>query len=455
MSRFQFPRPFLRKDQSETKMRHVQSSEVWNRISVNSQRFKGEAMKNLFHCFDRKNLEEGFRALDGSKARGIDNVSKKEYEKKLDQNIERLLVKLHNGSYVPSPKREVLIPKSNGKTRPIAIACTEDKLVEKVMSNLLTSIYENTFLKCSYGFRPNLSCHHAINQAHKILSSKDGLNYVVEIDLANFFNTVNHRLLMKLVRKRIGSRKVLSLIHRQLVAKVENEEGETSTPNVGTPQGGIVSPILANIFLHYALDEWFGENYKMKAQMVRYADDAVFFFKTKSAAEVFLKAVKSRLENFKLKLNEDKTRIIDISETSYEVFDFLGFTFYRGRKRKSRGRLVMVKTSKTKLFKAVGEFTDWIKKERNSKKTGELMKMANAKLRGHYNYFGYWCNRNHLQYYYTEVLRSLFKWLNRRSQRKSISPERFKLSIISRLVQPPELINLKQLGWNPYVQTIA
>ena len=454
MSRFQFPRPFLSKDQSETKMRYVQSSEIWNRISINSKRFGGEAMKNLFHCFNRKNLEEGFGALDGSKARGIDNVSKKDYEKKLDKNIEALLMKLHNGSYVPSPKREVLIPKANGKLRPIAIACIEDKLVEKVTANLLTSIYENTFLKCSYGFRPNLSCHHAINKTHKILDSRQGFDYVVEIDLANFFNTVNHRLLMKLVRKRIASKKVLSLIHRQLVAKIKNEEGETLTPEVGTPQGGIVSPILANIFLHYALDEWFSENYKNKAEMVRYADDAVFLFKTKQAAQVFLDAVKVRLATFKLKLNEDKTRIIDLSQTSNEVFDFLGFTFYRGRKRKSRGRLVMVKTSKTKLFKAVGEFTDWIKKERNSKKTGELMKMANAKLRGHYNYFGYWCNRNHLQRYYTEALKALFKWLNRRSQKKSFDFERFKLSIIPRLIQPPEMNTLKQLGWNPYANIV-
>ena len=450
MDRFQFPRPFLRKDQSETKMRFVQSSETWNRISVNSKRFTGEAMKNLFHCFSRENLEEGFGALDGSRARGIDNVSKKDYEEKLDSNIDALLVKLHNQSYVPLPKREVLIPKANGKLRPIAIACIEDKLVEKVTATLLTSIYENVFLKCSYGFRPNLSCHHAINQAHKILESKRGFDFVVEIDLANFFNTVNHRLLMKLVRKRIGSRKTLSLIHRQLVAKVENEEGETTTPEVGTPQGGIVSPILANIFLHYVLDEWFAEKYKSQAEMVRYADDAVFFFKSQQSADTFLDTLRNRLEVFKLQLNEEKTKIIDVSQTSYEVFDFLGFTFYRGRKRKSRGRLMMIKTSKTKLFKAVVEFTDWIKKERNSKKTGELMKMANAKLRGHYNYFGYWCNRNHLQRYYHETLKALFKWLNRRSQKRSFDLERFKASIVPRLLQPPEIIGLKPIGWNPY-----
>lgn len=129
-------------------------------------------MKNLFHVFNHDNLKEGFKVLDGSKARGIDNVSKKDYEKNLDSNIEKLLTKLHNGSYVPSPKREVLIPKANGKMRPIAIACTEDKLVERVTANLLTSIYEVIFSKCSYGFRPNLSCHHAVNYTHSALDAK-------------------------------------------------------------------------------------------------------------------------------------------------------------------------------------------------------------------------------------------------------------------------------------------
>ena len=407
-------------------------------------------MKNLFHVFNRDNLKEGFKALDGSKARGIDNVSKKDYEKNLDSNIEKLLVKLHNGSYVPSPKREALIPKANGKKRPIAIACTEDKLVERVTSNLLTCIYETIFLRCSYGFRPNLSCHHAINRTHSILDSKKGYDYVVEIDLANFFNTVNHRILMKFVKKKIGSKKLLSLIHRQLVAKIKTDEGGLVTPDVGTPQGGIVSPILANIFLHYALDEWFQESYKGQAEMVRYADDAVFLFKKKESAEKFLEILKNRLLKFKLQLNEEKTKIINFSKDSFEVFDFLGFTFYRGRKRKSRGRLLFVKTSKAKLHKAINDFVEWIKQERNAKKTKELLKIVNSKLRGHYNYFGYWCNRNHLHRYYVEVVRILFKWLNRRSQRKSFDTERFKITIVSHLLQPPEIINLKRIGWNPY-----
>jgi group II intron reverse transcriptase/maturase len=426
------------------------ASDLWSRISSTSRdRYEG-AVKNLFHLFNRDNLLQGFKALDGSKAHGIDNVSKKEYGKALDSNIEKLLTKLHNGSYVPSPKREVLIPKANGKKRPIAIACTEDKVVEKLTANLLTCIYEKIFLHCSYGFRPNLSCHHAIKQAHTILDSKKEFNHVVEIDLSNFFNTVNHRLLMQLVRIKIGSNKLLSLIHRQLVAKIETESGDLVTPDVGTPQGGIVSPILANVFLHYAVDEWFSENYREKAEMVRYADDAVFFFKKKEEAESFLESLKARLRKFKLQLNEEKTRIIDMSKDSFEVFDFLGFTFYRGRERKVRGRLLMVKTSKTKLHKAMDDFRDWIKKERNAKKTKDLLKEVNAKLRGHYNYFGYWCNRNNLYRYYCEVSKMLFKWLNRRSQKKSFNCEKFKRIIVDKLLQPPEIIGLKQLGRNPY-----
>jgi RNA-directed DNA polymerase len=433
-------------------MRTVHLIDCWNRISSHSRKFKDEAMKNLFHCFNRENLLEGFRALDGSKARGIDNVSKKDYEKNLDLNIEDLLQRLHTQSYAPKAKKEVLIPKADGSKRPIAIACTEDKIVEKVLANLLTSIYENDFLKCSYGFRPNLSCHHAVSATHKILESKQGYDYVVEIDLAKFFNTVNHRILMKLLSKRIGSKKTLSLIHRQLVAGIENEEGELITPEVGTPQGGIVSPILANVFLHYALDKWFEENHSKRAKMVRYADDAVFFLKSKPEAEAFLASLKERLDTYKLKVNEEKTRIINISQNSYEVFDFLGFTFYRGRKRKFRGgRLLMVKTSKKKLSKAVNEFTDWIKKERNTKVTGEIIKMVNTKLRGHFNYFGYWCNRHYLYLYYSEATKAIFKWLNRRSQKRCFNWETFKTKIAPKLCQPPEVNCLRQLGWSPYV----
>ncbi len=434
-------------------MKALRASDIWNRISSTARDCKGEALKNLFRVFNPESLEEGFKALDGSKARGIDGVSKKGYEKNLDSNIETLLTKLHNGSYVPSPKREVLIPKANGKMRPIAIACIEDKLVEKVTATLLATIYEPIFKHFSYGFRPVLSCHHAVKEAHEILDSKEKYHFVVEIDLANFFNTVNHRLLMKLLRKKIANKKLLSLLHRQLIAKVKNADGELLTPDVGTPQGGIVSPILANVFLHYAIDEWFSSEFHGRGKMVRYADDCVFFFKSKELAESFLQVLKSRLSKFKLSLNEEKSRTVDFSHTSYEVFDFLGFTFYRGRKRKSRGRLLCIKTSQTKLKKAFKDFTAWIKAIRSAMPTKDIINAVNLKLRGHYNYFGFWCNRHYLHRYYVEVLRNLFKWLNRRSQKRSLDAESFKRKIVDHLLQPPEIINLKPIGWNPYVRT--
>jgi hypothetical protein len=237
-----------------------------------------------------------------------------------------------------------------------------------------------------------------------------------------------------------------------LTGKIESDNGETVIPYVGTPQGGVVSPILANIFLHYAIDEWFGESYAKTARMVRYADDGIFFFKTQLEAEKFLDKLKERLSKFKLELNEDKTKIVNMSKDSNEVFDFLGFTFYRGRKRKSRGRLLHVKTSNTKINKSIDEFTSWIKINRNRIKTKDILKKVNAKLRGHYNYFGYWCNRNKLHRFYSEVWKALFKWLNRRSQMKSLTVEKFKNSIGKRLLRPPEIIHLKQIGWNPYVR---
>ncbi len=433
-------------------MSEVKASDMWNRISSTARVCKDVALKNLFQVFAPECLKDGFKAIDGSKAKGIDNVSKKDYEKNLDSNIENLLIKLHNGSYVPSPKREVLIPKANGKTRPIAIGCIEDKLVEKVTATLLNYIYEPIFKNCSFGFRPGRSCHAAIRNAHMILDSKEKYHHVVEIDLASFFNTVNHRLLMNLLRKKIANKRLLSLIHRQLVAKIENTDGELEIPDIGTPQGGIVSPILANVFLHYAIDEWFETEYKGTGKMVRYADDCVFFFKTQEKANAFLESLRTRLGEFKLLLNEEKTRTINFTNESFEIFDFLGFTFYRGRKRKSRGRLLLIKTSKSKLNKTFKEFTEWIKKIRSSKKTKEILKDVNSKLRGHYEYFGFWCNRYYLGRYYKEVLKNLFKWLNRRSQKRSLDYERFRKRIISNLLQPPEIINLKQIGWNPYAK---
>ena len=421
---------------------------VWINSAI--KRSEGGALKNLFHLFNLSNLMKSLKALDGSKALGIDGISKADYLTNHEENLKQLLIQLHQGSYTPKAKREILIPKSNGSMRPIAIGCIEDKTVEKLLSEILNAIYEPIFCAQSFGFRPNLSCHHAIVETHENLSGKDAFKYVVEIDFANFFNTVNHRLLMKILRKKISNKKLLSLIHRLLTSKIQHENGTIVEAEVGTPQGGIASPILANIYLNFVVDEWFKEKYP-KGRMVRYADDGLFFFKNSQMAQAFLEDFKQRVEKYKLKLNVEKTKMVDLSNQSQESLTFLGFTFYKGRNRKSRGRLVMVKTAKEKLIKTISNLTEWIKKSRSSMKTGQLLTQLNIKLRGHYNYFGYWCNFTSLHRIYRETRKALFKWLNRRSQLKSLPLDKFKMLAQKTILAPPDRMHLKELGWSPYV----
>jgi RNA-directed DNA polymerase len=424
----------------------------WVRIGLLAKN-KQIVFNNLFSHINMENLRQAFRALDGTKAVGIDNISKKDYESDLGKNLESLLTRLHTGTYRPQAKREVLIPKANGKTRPIAISCFEDKLVEWTLGKILESVYEKTFIQNSFGFRPRRSCEDAIKANHNTL--KDNKRpFVVEIDLASFFNTVPHRELMKQIGKKISDRKLLGLIARFLRVEVLNEQGLITETEVGTPQGSVMSPILANIYLHYVLDEWFLENYASNsAVIVRYADDAVFMFSKESQAKEFLVNLKARLNKFKLSLNEDKTRIIDFTKGSENVFHFLGFTFYWNHQKGWNKACLMIKTQKDKLVKKIKEFTDWIKLNRGRKTTKEIWKITAAKLRGHYNYFGYFCNRSKLVHFYTAVTRALFTWLNRRSQRKSFYWPEFK-RILKRnpLPQPPEMTMLKKLGWSPYVR---
>lgn len=408
---------------------------------------------NLFSHVKVENLRQAFQALDGTKAVGIDGISKEQYAKDLDRNLKDLENRLHIGTYRPQAKREVLIPKANGKTRPIAISCFEDKLVEYVLGKILDSVYDPIFIRNSFGFRPRKSPDDAIKANYNILKD-DKRPFVVEIDLANFFNTVPHRKLMKILRRRINDRKLLGLIARFLRVDVLNQQGETKQTEVGTPQGSVMSPILSNIFLHYALDIWFLENYaSQEAVIVRYADDAVFMFSKEQQAKDFLVALRSRLAEYKLSVNEEKTAIIDFSKRKENIFSFLGFTFF-WNKRKGWNKInLVIKTQKEKLVKKTQEFTEWLKLNRSRLSRKEIWSITAAKLRGHYNYYGYYCNRGKLMLFYNNVIGDLFKWLNRRSQRKSYSWKKFQ-GLLSRepLPLPPSPTQLKQLGWSPYAK---
>ena len=411
-------------------------SNCWMRIGLAAQK-KDLVFNGLFNHFTAENLREAFRALNGSKAVGIDGVSKNDYAGELEKNLKDLETRLHKGTYRPQAKKEILIPKGDGRTRPIAISCFEDKMVEWVLGRLLQLVYEPLFSRNSFGFRPRKSCHDAIKACFNALKD-DGRPYVVEIDMANFFNTVSHKKLMRVVQMRVKERRMSGLIARFLKTKI-SLKGKITTSQIGTPQGSVMSPMLANIYLNHVIDQWFEKHYAPTgARMVRYADDAVFMFAQRKDAEEFLTALEERLENFQLVLNAEKTKIVDFSKDKRNIFGFLGFTFYWGKRVFKRRSSLMVKTEKKQFFKKVEAFKEWLKEMRNVLTTKNLLRIVASKLRGHYNYYGIKTNQQWVAYFYNKVLSLLYKWLNRRSQRKSISWDKLTKLRKKHLPQPPK-----------------
>jgi len=417
----------------------------WLRISLRTAKDTSCLFHNLLHHINVETLREAYNAMDKNKALGVDKVSKEAYGKNLETNLENLYIKIRNGSYKPQMKREVLIPKANGKTRPIEIACFEDKLVDYVVSKILSAVYEPSFIRNSFGFRPNKSAHNAMRACY--YSLKDNKRpFVVEIDFSNFFNTIPHKKLMKIVRKRIADYRLNGLIRRFLKSSTLKSDGTIHNNSCGTPQGGVMSPILANIYLNEVVGQWFIKSYaNYNNIIVRYADDAVFLFKKESDAKDFMLQFKARIEEFGLSLNMDKTKTINFNKSKENSFDFLGFTLYWGKQNKKR--TLKVKTQKEKLVKGFDEFYEWIKTNRNRMKLQEIWSITKNKLQGHYNYFGFWMNRQKLVHFYSEAIKALFKWLNRRSQKSSYSWESFLRKLeFNPLPIPPRVEALMKLG---------
>ena len=430
------------------KIRGVQGTLLlsrWLRISLRVHKDTSCVFNNLLHHINVQTLKEAYNAMDKNKALGVDKVSKEAYGKNLEANLESLYTRVRNGSYKPQPKREVLIPKANGKTRPIEIACFEDKLVDDIVSKILSAVYEPLFIRNSFGFRPNKSAHNAIEACYYTL--KDNKRpFVVEIDFSNFFNTIPHKKLMSIVKKKSHDYRFNGLVRRFLTSSTLKSDGSIHRNDCGTPQGGVMSPILANIYLNEVVDQWFLKNHgSYNNIIVRYADDGVFFFKKESDAKDFMLQFKARIEEFGLSLNMDKTRTLNFNKSKENSFDFLGFTFYWGKQNKKR--FLKVKTQKDKLQKSFKEFYEWIKDNRNRMKLKELWSIARSKLQGHYNYFGFWMNRQKLVHFYSEVIKALFKWLNRRSQKKSYEWDSFYRRLeFNPLPIPPSMNKLKKLG---------
>jgi group II intron reverse transcriptase/maturase len=430
------------------KIRGVQGTLLlsrWLRISLRVHKDTSCVFNNLLHHINVQTLREAYNAMDKSKALGVDKVSKEAYGKNLEANLENLYTRIRNGSYKPSPKREVLIPKANGKTRPIEIACFEDKLVDVVVSKILSAVYEPLFIRNSFGFRQHKSAHGAIEACY--YSLKDNKRpFVVEVDFSNFFNTIPHDRLMSMVKKKIADYRFNGLIRRFLKSSTVKSDGSLHKNSCGTPQGGVMSPILANIYLNEVVDQWFLKNYgSYNNIIVRYADDAVFFFKKENDAKDFMLQFKARIEAFGLSLNMDKTKTVNFSKSKENSFNFLGFTLYWGKQNKRRA--LKVKTQKDKLSRSFKAFYEWIKTNRNRMKLKELWSIAKSKLQGHYNYFGYWMNRQKLVHFYSEAIKALFKWLNRRSQKSSYTWESFSTRLeFNPLPMPPKVDKLMKLG---------
>lgn len=420
-------------------------SSSWMRIGKLAKH-KDVVFKNIFYHFNVENLRQAYAAIDGSKAVGIDRITKDQYGKDLDNNLQRLVDRLHIGTYRPQAKRGVKIPKASGKTRLIAVGSFEDKLVEWVLAQILTQLYEPLFIETSYGFRPKRSTYHAVKTTFQALFKKKR-KFVVDVDIKGFFDTVSHRKMIKMLEKRTSDRKFLSLTSRLLEVGIMTEAGLIERGQ-GMPQGGVASPILSNIYLHHALDVWFVENFTRKGGVIsRYADDVIFSFTERSEMDRFFEEIKKRLAFYNLEINEEKSKKIDFSPRSGNIFNFLGFTFYWGKDRGSVKKRLRVKTKRERLKEAIANTNEWLKVNRNRYTTDKIWSHIKSILRGHYNYFGLYCNRPKLVHFYYEVNRLMYKWLNRRSQRKSINSAKFKRMLLQNpLPFPPDVRKLKHLN---------
>jgi len=414
-----------------------------NRITEIAKSDKKARFDNVMHLINEANLTDCYFMLKTGRATGIDGIDLEEYEKNLGKSLKELTEKMKKFSYHPQPVRRVYIPKANGKLRPLGIPCTEDKIVQMGMKRILEAVYETDFLDCSYGFRPDRNCHQALDKLDKIIMTNP-VNYIIDADIKGFFDNVNHDWLRKFVEHRISDKSFNRYIVRFLRAGIM-EEGKLKETDKGTPQGGILSPILANIYLHYVLDLWVckvvRKHCKGYVEMVRYADDFVICVENKEEANKILNVLKKRLNKFGLELAEDKTRIIEFGKNADkgdgqkpETFNFLGFTHFCDKGRKGYFK-VGRKTDKNKFNAKLIEMNSWLRTIRNMIKLSDIWKVFCAKLRGHFQYYGVSGNYKGIYRFYKQSMRMLWKWLNRRSQKKSFNLKDFWI-FINRLNAP-------------------
>lgn len=407
------------------------------RIADKSAHERRPIFTSLYHLLNEELLLECHKELDGKKAIGADEVTKEEYSLNLEENISKLVERLKNKAYKPKPTLRVYIPKANGRKRPLGIASYEDKIVQMGLKKILEAVYESKFQDNMYGFRPSRSCHMAIKEMCVSIVRKR-INYVVDADIKGFFDHMSHEWTMKFVEYYIKDPNILWLIEKYLKAGVL-EDGKYQTNEVGSMQGNIISPILANIYMHHVLVLWYKKYFEKQGAgnsfLVVYADDYLAGFEHKREAERYYEEMQTRLRKYGLEIETSKSRLLEFGryakerrkrrgEGKPETFDFLGFTFYCGENQAGRF-CVKPKTNGKRMAVKIKEMKQWLKRNRTTP-LKVLMPMLNRKLTGHYRYYGMTYNVPSLRKYHYYVTRLLYRWMNRRSQKKSYNWERFK-----------------------------
>lgn len=392
---------------------------------------------SLAHLVSAENLKACFAGLKAGKVSGIDSVTKAKYSEHLDGNIEVLVQKLKSKKYRPKPSRRVYIPKAGSdEKRMLGIQCLDDKMVQNNIKGILDSIYEADFLDCSYGFRERRNCHQAIKALNDCVMTKP-INYAIEVDIRKFYDNIQHDWMMKFLKERIVDPNFLQLIERFLKAGIM-DSGNILESELGVQQGASASSTLANIYLHYVLDLWFDKIIKPKArgymQQIRYSDDFVVLCESQEDANKFLEQLKARFDKFGLSISEEKTKILRFGKREWrlaekqgrkaETFNYLGFTHYGKKSRKGYWTMCH-KTTKENLSRKLKGIKEYIKEVRCKASLKDWWPILKSKLAGHINYFGISGNYRCVEQFRRMLIKIAFKWINRRSQKKSMNWQQF------------------------------
>jgi RNA-directed DNA polymerase len=402
------------------------------RIATLARQFRGQPLRTLAHHIDLDWLREAHRRTRKDGATGVDGRTATEYATNLEDNLRSLLERAKSGTYRAPPVRRAYVPKDNGEMRPLGIPTFEDKVLQRAVAMVLEAVYEQEFLDCSFGFRPRRSAQQALDVLHREASKTAG-GWVIELDIRKYFDSIDHERLREVLHGRIRDGVILSLIGKWLNAGVL-EDGGVSYPDSGSPQGGVISPILANIFLHEVLDVWFHRDgcprLRRRAHLVRYADDAVMLFESEEDARRVLTVLPKRFGKYGLTLHPDKTRMVTFKRPDrvgrtrggdpgpYKpgTFDFLGFTILWGKRLGTGKWVVRTKTASSRFRRTLRRITQWCKANRHAPLPVQQQAL-NRQLRGHYNYFGRKGNRGRCWTMLDCVRSQWRRWLRRRSQR--------------------------------------